>query len=83
MRKPDMPLLADRNPSPLAEQLAAAQAHVLIHCIDTRVLPPIKNNYPTAAYFYTNGFSCHPRRDTVRLDSRGTWVGVSLGHHPD
>lgn len=42
--KPDMLLLADRNfaVTALVEQIAAAQAQVLIRCRDTRVLPPIK-----------------------------------------
>ncbi|WP_099021531.1 IS4 family transposase [Mycolicibacterium palauense] len=42
--KPDMLLLADRNfaATALVEQVAAAQAQVLIRCRDTRVLPPIK-----------------------------------------
>lgn len=42
--KPGMLLLADRNfaATALIEQTAAAQAHLLIRCRDTRVLPPIK-----------------------------------------
>ena len=42
--KPDMLLLADRNfaVTALVEQIASAQADLLIRCKDTRVLPPIK-----------------------------------------
>lgn len=41
---PGMLLLADRNfaVTTLIEQTASTQAHVLIRCKDTRVLPPIK-----------------------------------------
>jgi hypothetical protein len=42
--RPGMLLLADRNfaVTTLIEQIAAANAHLLIRCKDTRVLPPIK-----------------------------------------
>ena len=43
--KPDMVLLADRNfaATALVEQIAAAPAHLLIRCKNSRALPPIKH----------------------------------------
>jgi hypothetical protein len=77
--KPHMLLLADRNfaATALVEQIAAAQAHMLIRCRDTRVLPPIKR-LPDRSWLARMGSVTVRVIDaaiTVRLDSGATRVG--------
>ncbi|GFG54068.1 hypothetical protein CQY20_23215 [Mycolicibacterium agri] len=79
-----MPLLADRNfaVTALAEQLAAAQAHVLIHCIDTRVLPPIKQ-LPDRSRPARMGSVVIHAAIPFALTAGEPGSGAPLGHHPD
>jgi hypothetical protein len=77
--RPDMLLLADRNfaATALVEQIAQAQAHLLIRCKDTRVLPPIKQlcDRSWLARMGTVTVRVIDARISVRLGTGATRVG--------
>lgn len=74
-----MLLLADRNfaATALVEQIAQAQAHLLIRCKDTRVLPPIKQlcDRSWLARMGTVTVRVIDARISVRLGTGATRVG--------